>query len=238
VETASELEPQANLLVDRIYAELQERIVSGALPAGERLREAQIAELLQVSRVPIREALHRLEFDGLVEILPRRGATVRQLTIKDVQELFDVRESLEVLVARSAARNATPDDVALLEAALDDSDRAYRTGDQRAIAAANAHFHEVVLLVSGNTLLQSLMRLVSGRLLWLFRLTAFRADHGQRPEHQALFEAIRDGQEDIAAALAYTHVARGRGPSIDALRLVLDGDEDSSPPSVLKPRLS
>lgn len=219
------VELSERLLVDRIYADLQERIVSGAIAPGERVREAQVAELLNVSRIPVREALRKLEFDGLVEILPRRGATVRRLTTKDVEELFDVRESLEVLVARLAARHAAEHGVALLEAALLACEEAYRVGDERQIASANAHFHDVVLEVSGNTLLQSLMRLVSGRLRWLFRLTAFRADHSQHDDHRALFEAIRDGDEEVAAAIAYTHVARGRKPSTAAMRGALGEEE-------------
>lgn len=206
------------LMVDRVYAELQEQILSGALRPGERLREAQIALQLEASRVPVREALRRLEFDGLVEILPRRGATVGRLTLQDVEELFDVRESLEVLVARLAARHVSEHGIALLDEALTASEQAYRTGDDRAIAAANATFHEVMLDVAGSALLQSLMRLVSGRVHWLFRLTHFRAAHGQHDEHRALVDAIRHGDEEVAAALAYTHVARGRRPSLEALR--------------------
>lgn len=217
--TATEMPDE--LVVDRIYADLQERILSGSLGSGERLREAQVATLLETSRVPVREALRRLEFDGLVEILPRRGATVRHLTLKDVEELFDVRESLEVLVARLAARHVSEHGVERLEEALATSERAYLSGDEREVAAANATFHEVMLEITGSSLLQSLMRLVSGRVRWLFRLTHFRADHGQRDEHNSLLEAIRHGDEDVAAALAYTHVARGRRPSLDALRGVL-----------------
>ncbi|GAB7007411.1 GntR family transcriptional regulator [Nocardioides sp. AN3] len=209
------------LVVDRIHAELQERILAGTLRSGERLREAQVATLLDVSRVPVREALRRLEFDGLVEILPRRGATVRHLTLKDVEELFDVRESLEVLVARLAARHVSEHGVARLEEALSAAEDAYRCGDQRAIAAANAAFHEVMLEITDSDLLQSLMRMVSGRVRWLFQLTHFRADLGQRTEHHALLEAIRDGDEDVAAALAFAHVARGRKPSLEALSGVL-----------------
>lgn len=214
-------EASDRLIVDRIYADLQERILSGSLRPGERLREAQVAILLNASRVPVREALRRLEHDGLVEILPRRGATVRHLTLADVEELFDVRESLEVLVARLAARHISEHGPDRLEAALAASEAAYRSGDERSIAAANAAFHEVMLEITGNTLLQSLMRLISGRVRWLFRLTHFRADHGQHEEHRALLEAIRDGDEQVAAALAYAHVARGRRPSLAALRGVL-----------------
>ncbi|MBU2693503.1 GntR family transcriptional regulator [Pimelobacter sp. 30-1] len=216
-------ELEDDLLVDRIYVDLLERIVSGVLAPGERLREVHLATLLDVSRIPVREALRRLEFDGLVEIRPRRGATVRQLTIADVEELFDVREALEVLVARLAARHISEHGIALLDEALAQSQEAHLSGDDRRIAAASARFHEVMLELTGSSLLKSLMRMVSGRVHWLFRLTTFRGDHGHRAEHDAMLEAIRNGEEEIAAALAYAHVARGRRPSIDALRAILDG---------------
>lgn len=212
-----------DLLVDRIYADLVERIVSGAIAPGERLRETHVADMLDVSRVPVREALRRLEFDGLVEIRPRRGATVRQLTIADVEELFDVREALEVLVARLAARHINEHGIALLEEALARSGEAHRTGDERHVAAATSQFHEVMLELTGSSLLKALMRVVSGRVHWLFRLTTFRGDHGHGAEHEALLDAIRNGDEEIAAALAYAHVARGRRPTLEALASMLDG---------------
>ncbi|TNM50199.1 GntR family transcriptional regulator [Nocardioides albidus] len=211
-----------DLLVDRVYADLLERIVSGSLAPGERLREVHLATLLNASRIPVREALRRLEFDGLVEIRPRRGATVRQLTIADVEELFDVREALEVLVARLAARHISEYGIARLDEALARSEEAHQSGDERRIAAASADFHEVMLELTGSSLLRSLMRMVSGRVHWLFRLTTFRGDHGHRAEHEALLDAIRNGDEEIAAALAYAHVARGRRPTLEALASTLD----------------
>jgi DNA-binding GntR family transcriptional regulator len=211
-----------DLLVDRIYADLVERIVSGAIAPGERLREVHVAQLLDVSRVPVREALRRLEFDGLVEIRPRRGATVRQLTIADVEELFDVREALEVLVARLAARHISEHGVARLEEALQRTEIAHGSGDERRIVASSAHFHEVLLELTESSLLKALMRVVSGRVHWLFRLTTDLGDHGQAAEHEAMLDAIRNGDEEIAAALAYAHVARGRRPTLQALARKLE----------------
>lgn len=208
-------------LAHRIYESLQDRIMSGDLPPGVWLRERELAEQMNVSRVPVREALRMLEVDTLVEILPRRGAVVTQLTIKDVRELFDVRQSLEVLAARLAARAATESNTAGLRTALEHARIAQDEGDDTKIAAANANFHEALHAMSDNQLLQSLMRPVLGRMRWLFRVTTFRAAHGQFDEHQHLFDAISSGDEELAAALAYAHVARGAEPSIDALRAVL-----------------
>ena len=83
----------------KIYEALRERIIEGALRPGERIRERELAEELNVSRIPIREAMPRLEAEGFIRTLPRRGAVVTEMTIGDVEELFVVRSSLEVLAA-------------------------------------------------------------------------------------------------------------------------------------------
>ncbi|MFZ2240556.1 MAG: GntR family transcriptional regulator, partial [Gordonia amarae] len=82
-------------VTQRIYAEIRARIISGELPFGERLRERDLADELDASRVPVREAIVRLEAEGFVETAPRRGASVVRLSLADVQELYDVRLALE-----------------------------------------------------------------------------------------------------------------------------------------------
>src|SRR5689334_10830851 len=88
----------------RVYTEIRERIIRGDFPPGFRLLERDLADEFAVSRVPVREALPQLEADGFITTLPRRGAVVAQLTIQDVEELFDVRLGVEVYATRLAAR--------------------------------------------------------------------------------------------------------------------------------------
>ncbi|GEM35413.1 hypothetical protein NN3_64200 [Nocardia neocaledoniensis NBRC 108232] len=96
-------EPAKKSLRDRAYEELRDRIVDLRLSPGQRLVERDLATELEISRIPLREALQLLEREGLVVIVPRQGAIVAPFTVTDVRDLFDVRESLEVLAARLAA---------------------------------------------------------------------------------------------------------------------------------------
>lgn len=202
----------------QIYEELRERIIEGALKAGERIRERELAAEFNVSRIPIREAMPRLEAEGFIKTLPRRGAVVTEMTLNDVEELFVVRSSLEVLAAKLAAQacatGASSDELfarlARAEAALD-------AGDDRDIAGANSALHEEILALSGNTLLIGLMGPINGRVRRLFRLEAERDQRVLCAEHREMCHAIADGNVEWAGALAYAHVEHSR---VDSLRLM------------------
>lgn len=200
---------------ETVYEALKERIIEGELHPGQRLIERDVATELDVSRVPVREALSRLEAERLVVVVPRRGVLVSPFTPDDVNDFFDVRESLEVLAARLAAERASAEDLVRLREVLADADRATWESDARGIALANAAFHTAVVALSGNVLLRELMRPLEARLRWLFRLTVSRDPGEQCAEHHELFEAIAAHDQDAAAAHALRHVAGGRAHSVE-----------------------
>jgi len=210
-------------LTQRIYTELRRRIASGEIPAGARLRERDIAEELATSRVPVREALVRLEGDGFVETSPRRGASVIALRLVDVEELYDVRIPLEVQAARLAAmRVAGGADPRELVSALETADAMLARGTPDQIAEANAAVHDEILRLAGNTLLSKLMRPVLGRDRWIFGLVSRRRDPAHTAaEHRQICDAIVAGKADIAAAIAYAHVEGGRRATVEELRAIL-----------------
>lgn len=201
-------------LRDRAYETLRRRILETELQPGERLVERDLAAELAVSRIPLREALRRLEAEGLVLLVPHRGALVSPFTPADVRDLFDVRESLESLAARLAAERSDAAGLARLTARLDSARTATREGDRAAIAAANAGFHTDIVELADNPLLSSMMRPLEARTHWLFRLTAQRDPARQCAEHETLHAAIAAGDADRAAALAQEHVADGRAESL------------------------
>ncbi|GIM91594.1 GntR family transcriptional regulator [Paractinoplanes toevensis] len=211
-------------LSTQVYEFLRERIISGELEPGRRLVEREICEQLNVSRIPLREALPQLEADGFIRTMPRRGAMVTQLTLRDIEELFDVRESLEVLAARLAAANPDPIALAGLETRISAARSALDRGSDHEAAAANVAFHDDVLAMSRNRLLHGLMQPLNGRMQWLFRMTADRDIRVQCAEHEGLYAAIRDGNVELAASLAFAHVAGGRQPSLALLADVLPAD--------------
>ncbi|GAA5094477.1 GntR family transcriptional regulator [Microbacterium yannicii] len=216
-----------------VYQEIRQQIVSGQLPPGTRLKEREISELLNVSRVPVREAFPFLEADGFIRSLPRRGAIVNELAVRDVEELFDVRESLEVLATRLAAKNADSAPFDRMEQVLAAAREAVASGDERALVQSNVAFHEAMAELSGNSLLIGVVRGILGRMEWLFRFTVDRDMRAQCEEHEELFRAVKAGHVELAGSLAFAHVASGRQPSLEKLRLAkelshapeVDGDD-------------
>ncbi|ALO07516.1 Putative GntR family transcriptional regulator [Streptomyces venezuelae] len=212
-------------LRERVYAELRERIIEAEYPAGTRLVEREIADELRVSRVPVREAMQRLESEGFLSVQPRRGAVVTEFGPEDAEHLFDVRENLEGLAARLAARHARPEDLAAMEELLARARRAAESGRLREAVSLNADFHRRIVELSGNPLLVDLMTPLDSRLRRLFRLTSADADgEPMCGAHERLYEAVRDRDESAAESLARAHVAATRA---SALRLLNDRREQA-----------
>lgn len=196
------------------YDELRARIVGLRLAPGTRLVERDLADELAVSRIPLREAMQRLQRDGLVVVVPRQGAIVSPFTVDDVRDLFDVRESLEVLAARLAAERADDKGLEALAAQLDTARRATGRRDEAAIAAANAGFHTMIVDLAANPLLESVLEPLEARTQWLFHLTRDRDATVQCREHEELLAAIADHDPDRAAESAFHHVHSGREASL------------------------
>src|SRR5436305_14940789 len=134
-------------VVDHVYSALRERILSGDLPRGTKLRQASLAEELGVSRTPLREALRRLATEGLVEFLPNRGATVSDLDFGDMRHAWSARVALAPGAARLAAERRGAEAIARLRRAIDHQRGA--AGDSDASFAANREFHLALAAASG-----------------------------------------------------------------------------------------
>ncbi|MFD0153636.1 GntR family transcriptional regulator [Streptomyces sp. NPDC055721] len=207
-------------LRERVYEELRERIIEAEFPAGTRLVEREIAEELRVSRVPVREAMQRLEAEGFLSVRPRRGSVVTEFGPEEAEHLFDVRENLEGLAARLAARHADAQELRALAELLARARAAAESGRLREAVSLNADFHRAVVGLSGNPLLVELMAPLDSRLRRLFRLTSAASDgEPMCGAHERLYEAIRDRDEAGAESLARAHVAATRA---SALRLLND----------------
>ncbi|MFI5624913.1 GntR family transcriptional regulator [Nocardioides sp. NPDC051685] len=193
---------------------IRERIMTVDLKPGQRLVERELAAELAVSRIPLREALRMLAAEGLVLLIPGKGALVAPFGPEDVTHLFDVREVLESLAAQLAASRATAESIKPLNDCLDQSRAAIAAGDTQGIAAANAGFHAEVVALAGNPLLSSIMGPLASRVEWLFRLTASRDPHVQCAEHEAIFNLIASGNASAAAASAFAHISSGRSESV------------------------
>ena len=173
------------------YLHIRDRIISGNLTPGTWLRERELSYELNVSRVPVREALLQLEADGYTTAGPRNGAVVRQMTIQDVNEVFDIRLSIEVsaasIAARQVAGGAAPDQLlkvmARAESLIDSQDPDLR-------ARTNIAIHDEIFRLTGNELLTSVIRPVANRMRWLFGNVAEQDAAVLCQEHRALCQAI------------------------------------------------
>jgi len=196
-------------VVDHVYSALRERILSGDLPRGTKLRQASLAEELGVSRTPLREALRRLSTEGLVEFSPNRGATVSELDFGDMRHAWSARVALEPGAARLAAERRDADAIASMREAIDHQRGA--AGDSGASFAANREFHLALAAASGNPHLTRF-----AEMLWVPRIGvpiyAAQAAEPAGPsawadEHERIADAIEHGDADAAERLTRAHIA-------------------------------
>ncbi len=193
-----------------VYEALVELIVAGALRPGQHLVESELARQLGVSRQPVREALHRLEAEGWIDLWPSRGAFVHVPTGTEVDQLLDVRELLDGAAARLAARAATPEAVAVLREVWQQGVAAMDSGDVTKTVAANNDFHAAVAEIAGNAVLAQLAEIVGRRVRWYYRKVAPARGHESWAEHADLIAAIEAGDEEKASDLARAHTERTR----------------------------
>lgn len=129
---------------DIAYEQLKHAIISGDIPAGSRIVETAYADKLHISRTPLREALRKLERDGLVEYVLHRGVVVRAFTIHDIDEIFTIRNAMMMLILPSIVENVTPEAIDKLKSILAEMDVAQEKADAEALAPLNRSFHSTM----------------------------------------------------------------------------------------------
>tara|TARA_R100000789_G_scaffold112_2_gene405 strand:+ start:6320 stop:7054 length:735 start_codon:yes stop_codon:yes gene_type:complete len=194
---------------DNIAEALEERIFNGTYPNGERLDEVRLAEQFGVSRTPLREAFQRLALSGLVELIPRRGAFVRQPGPIELMEMFEVMSELEAICGRLAARRITEEALAELRDANSKCKAAVAANDTDRYYTENERFHRVIYRQSGNGFLEQEAAKLHKRLKPFRRQQLrFRGRMGQSmAEHEAIVAALSAGDSDRAGQVLRDHVA-------------------------------
>jgi len=193
--------------LSRVVSEqIRGRILDGTLKPGERLVEDRLSAELGVSRVPVREALRGLSVEGLVTLLPRRGATVVEVTPETVAELVEVRALLEGLNAKLAAQRHDPEIVAQLQDTLARGNAAARNGTSEELAHLNAEFHERLGEASRNSVLSEVMRGLRERTSIAFAINGRTRAREDWDEHAGILAAVIAGDAELAALVANRHV--------------------------------
>jgi DNA-binding GntR family transcriptional regulator len=194
--------PLTKLVVDSI----RDRILTGHYSPGERLVEAQLSSELGVSRMPVREALRTLAAEGIVTIEPRRGAIVAVYSPEQVQELVEVRATLEGLNAKLAAKRHNPEQIRRLEQILAAGSRLNERADLAQIHQANNDFHEALAQVAANSTLREMVRSLRERTALIFAPHSRKRAKQNWEDHAAILRAVVSGDADLAALLASRHV--------------------------------
>jgi len=197
-------------LADRAYERLRDAVVDGTLSSGTKLSERSLAAALEISAQPIREALRRLESEGMVETRPRSGTFVAHLDVARLYEMGYIRAVLESASAGLAARKAGPADKAALQARLKAIRVATRQGDAAALAAANDAFHVTLHTIAGNAfLIRSLQALRAYFRIGSMRVLASPDQTRQAlAEHAEIVAAVAAGDAERAESLMRSHALR------------------------------
>ena len=201
------------------YEVLKKAIITGEIPAGERIVETDYADRLHISRTPLREALRKLERDGLVEYVMRRGVVVRAFTIEDVKEIYTIRNALEMLTLPSIIENATPEDIASLREKLAEMDKLQERDDVEALSPLAREFHSQLTSISHQ---KRILRVIESQDEYIRRFSAMAIRQENRrseahEEHHLLVDYVEKKDLDKFTALTKHHIERSMENCLTAL---------------------
>lgn len=203
---------QEHSLTSVLQAELERLIFEGKIGVGERINESVLAAQFRTSRGPLREALRALGEQGLIEFERNRGAFVRQVSLEEAEELYDLRAALDDEVGRKVAGRLTTEQSATLEKLVASMDRDIRRHDIKSYYAANLRFHDLLLQYAGNKQLADVYRrIVKG--LHLFRLRGLYSDGAaemSNAEHALILKAVQIGDAEAAGHTLRSHIEAAR----------------------------
>ncbi|MCM1113686.1 MAG: GntR family transcriptional regulator [Muribaculum sp.] len=208
-------------LRDVVFNTLRQAILTGELKPGERLMEIHLANMLGVSRTPIREAIRKLELEGLVTMVPRRGAEVAQITEKSMSDVLEVRRTLDALCAELACERITEEELARLKEACENFERATATKDVKIIAQADVELHDIILQATGNSRLIQLVNNLSEQ-MYRYRFEYIKdIDQHERlaKEHRIIYESLVSKDKERASEAAKLHIDNQKKAIIRQIRL-------------------
>ena len=206
---------ETSTLADRVCQQIITAIVKGEIKAGEKISEPELARTYGISRGPLREAIRRLEGLILVESRPNVGARVVQLSVKELLEIYRVREALEGMACRLAAINMSDDEIKALRTLLDQHQAGIEQQEGQAYfqKEGDLDFHYRIVMGSGNSKLQELLAADLYHLVRMYRyqfsLSSSRPTMALREHHQIL-DAIESRDEELAELLMRRHISASR----------------------------
>lgn len=208
-------------LRDVVFNTLRQAILTGELKPGERLMEIHLANKLGVSRTPIREAIRKLELEGLVTMISRRGAEVAQITEKSMNDVLEIRRAMDALCVELACDRISEEELEKLKNACDYFEKAVRSKDAKKIAQADVELHDIIVQATGN---QRLIQLVNNLSEQMYRYRyEYIKDASQHErlieEHRIIYESIVKKDKETASQAARMHIDNQEKAIIRQIRL-------------------
>jgi DNA-binding GntR family transcriptional regulator len=216
--TRPRLKPlEADSLVQLAYESIRQSIIDGRFKMGEHIVESAVANDLQISRAPVREALRRLAQEGLAVERPRRGTFVREISAQDFIDIYNVRLAVEGAAVRIAVRKGAPLDA--IEDTIAKMERTASKGDVARTVGLELRFHEQVCKASGNSYLISVFESILGAVHMALALDdgAYENLEDVTAEHIALLMSMRSGDPEVAASAIHQHIISTVGPVLERL---------------------
>ena len=204
---------ERTFLKDRAYQELKTMLLDGSYSPGTFLSERKLGEQLGMSKTPIRAALERLEAEGFVATAPQQGIIVRELSLRQIREHYEIRAALESYIVQQIAGKLIPEQILALEKNLETQKTCIILGDIRGHVEADAEFHQLLAGFLGNDEIQKVMQHQRDK---MFRVALQISQknptrmNASLDEHISIFEMIRDGDEKQAVALVREHFETGK----------------------------
>lgn len=208
IEMSMTQEQQSMPLRDAVFVSLRKAILTGKVKPGERLTEVKLGKILGTSRTPIREAIRMLELEGLVTIVPGSGAKVSGMTLKDLQEVMEIRSALEQLSAGLASERITEAEKVQLRDACNAFARSTRGGDSMEIAEVDTQFHDMIVKAAKNEKLGKILNSIADN-IYRYRYECLIDDERYAhliAEHKEMYKAIVSGDKEGAEKAALNHV--------------------------------
>ena len=218
--TAAELDlVQKAHVFEQVYDHMVAQITSGALRPGERVKDSEWSVRLGISRTPVREAMRKLDQEGLLVALPAGGYEVRQLAADDIENLYRCRAGLEFAATHEATVAATSEQLEQIGTVVEETDRAITEGKLEVVFELNSRFHRLIVEASGNSFVSASLKSL-GNLILLYRVNALRAARKSAQEqgiylkrlakkqaaHRRIYKAMQARAPDDAARVMYAHV--------------------------------
>ena len=195
-------------LRDVVFNTLRQAILKGELEPGERLMEIQLAERLGVSRTPIREAIRKLELEGLVLMIPRKGAEVAKISARSLRDVLEVRRALEELAIELACQRMSEEEVGNLQKAQEDFKKAIAEGDAMKIAETDEHFHDVIYEGTQNAKLIQMLNNLREQ-MYRYRLEYIKDEDKRKIlvlEHEKILKTVRERKVAEAKEAVREHI--------------------------------